>query len=403
MLTTKTACTRVCYILTFLLMMLSSKLAFAHALEQSYIFLTINDTSIEGRLEINIPDLNQAMSLNLPTDQSVTPEDIQVHVRRIKAYFNQKIKIDLGDGLVLDDFFLHAIPKAQYLAFNFSFENLSSVPQFIDFEFSVLFDISPNHRGFVVIENDWRSGTFDDEGNIALIFSPDEIKRRLDLTQSTVTQGYIEMFILGIHHIWYGIDHILFLFALLLPAVVHRIKKEWLATEKFYPAFIYVVKIVTVFTVAHTMTLSAATLGFVSLPSRLVESIIAISIAIAALDIIYPIFRGRIWLIVFVFGLFHGFGFASVLSNYAIPESYLTLSLLAFNLGVEAGQIAIIALVFPILFLVRNTDFYVRYFLKGAATLLVFVSLYWFIERGFEIDLPAGTALNWVLDLLVLR
>jgi hypothetical protein len=383
--------------------MLFSKLAFSHALEQSYIFLSINDTSIEGRLEINITDLNRAMSLDLATDRNVQRDDIQPHLQNIKDYFYQKVSIELGDGLVLDDFFLHSFPKTQYLAFNFSFKGLPEVPQFIDFEYSVLFDTTPAHRGFVVIENDWRTGTFDDEGNIALIFTPDETKRRLDLTESTVMQGYIEMFKLGVHHIWDGIDHILFLLALLLPSVVYRLKKEWVATDKFYPAFIYVVKIVTVFTVAHTITLSAATLGLVNLPSRLVESIIAISIAIAALDIIYPIFRGRIWLVIFVFGLFHGFGFASVLSDYTIPENYLTLSLLSFNLGVEAGQVAIVAVLFPILFLVRNNWVYPKYFLNGAATVLIIISLYWFIERGFNIDLPAGEVMNWALGLVGLK
>ncbi len=403
MLKVKNMIVKALQVITLASMLLFSNFACSHELEQSYVFLTINDTSIDGRLEINIPDLNRALSLNLATDKSVKPEDIQRYLPEIKQYYSQHVSIDIGEGIVLNDFFLHSIPSAQYLALNFSFKNLTSVPEFIDFEYSILFDVEPNHRGFVVIENDWRSGTFDDEGNIALIFTPDDTKRRLDLTESTVLQGYFEMFKLGIHHIWEGIDHILFLLALLLPAVVHRLKKEWVPTEKFYPSFIYVVKIVTVFTLAHTITLSAATLGLVNLPSRLVESIIAISIAIAALDIIYPIFRGRIWLVVFVFGLFHGFGFASVLSNYAIPESYLTLSLLSFNLGVEAGQVAIVAVLFPILFLLRNSWVYPKLFLKSAAAVLIIISMYWFIERGFEIDLPAGAAMNWVLDLLGLR
>ena len=86
-------------------------------------------------------------------------------------------------------------------------------------------------------------------------------------------------------------------------------------------ALIYVIKVVTIFTIAHTITLSLAALGAVSLSSRLVESIIAFSIAVAALNIIVPIFRDRIWLVVFAFGLFHGFGFASVLGEYGIPST----------------------------------------------------------------------------------
>jgi hypothetical protein len=210
--------------------------------------------------------------------------------------------------------------------------------------------------------------------------------------------GYFEMVKLGMHHIWEGIDHVLFLLALLLPSVMYRPQKDWVAKEKFRDAFVYVVKRVTVFTIAHTITLSAATLGVLSLSSRLVESIIAISIAITALDILYPIFRSRIWIIVFVFGLFHGFGFASVLAQYAIPSSYMTFSLLAFNLGVEIGQVAIVVAIFPLLFLIRESWLYKQVLLRYGALALITVSLYWFIERGFLIDLPAGEALNWLLS-----
>lgn len=374
--------------------------AHAHAMEQSYIFLSISDTTIDGRLEMTIEDLNNAMDLSLPLDKSVTDAQIEPHIQDIKTYFDTNISMGFRDGIVLDDFFLHSIPAAQYIAINFSFKDVDTMPEYIDFTYTVLFDKDSNHLGMVIIENDWRSGVFNDEANVALIFTPTDNQKRLDLTDATVMQGYWEMLKLGIHHILEGIDHVLFLIALLLPAVVVRAHREWEPATKFYPSFIYVVKVVTVFTLAHTITLSAATLGVLSLPSRLVEAIIAISIAIAALDILYPVFRGRIWLIVFAFGLFHGFGFASVLGEYNIPDSYLTWSLLAFNVGVEVGQVAIIFLVFPILFLLRQSALYSLLFLKAGATLLILVSLYWFIERGFEIDLPAGAVMNWFLSLI---
>lgn len=384
-------------LLGFCLMLLGTNKAFAHALEQSYLFLSINDTSITGRSEITIADLNLALSLNLPEDHSVTKEQIAPHIEGIKQYYADKVKIHFQDGLVLDDYQLTSTPEAQYLTFSFTFDGLTALPDTIQFEYNVLFDVHSNHSGFVVIENDWRSSTFDQEGNIALVFTASDRQQTLDLTGATVMQGYWGMLRLGIHHIWEGIDHILFLIALLLPSVMYRKDNSWIATDKFYSAFIYVVKVVTVFTLAHTVTLSAATLGWVSLPSRLVESIIAISIAIAALDILYPVFRGRIWVIVFVFGLFHGFGFASVLAEYQIPDSYLTYSLLAFNLGVEVGQVAIVAVAFPVLYVLRATWFYPQVMLRYGAAGLIVVSLYWFIERGFMIDLPAGAAVNWVL------
>jgi hypothetical protein len=293
--------------------------------------------------------------------------------------------------------------KAQYLLQPFETGARTEGLGFIDVEYRLLFDRYPDHRGFLIIENDWKSGTFDNEGGISLVFKPEGGVQRLDLSSSSATRGFLEMVKLGIHHIWDGIDHLLFLLALLLPAVVRHIDGKWVPVENFTSALIHVIKIVTLFTVAHTITLSAATLGAFDLSPRLVESIIALSIAIAALDVIRPMFRGAIFWVVFAFGLFHGFGFASVLSGIGIPSQYMVVSLLAFNLGVEVGQVAIVCVVFCVLYLTRRSSIYVPLFMKFGAAALIVVSLYWFCERAFMIDLPAGALLNSTLESLGLR
>ncbi|NEQ52238.1 MAG: HupE/UreJ family protein, partial [Leptolyngbya sp. SIO3F4] len=115
--------------------------------------------------------------------------------------------------------------------------------------------------------------------------------------------------------------------------------------------------------------------------------IIAASIGLAALDIFYPIFRGRSWLIIFLFGLFHGFGFADVLAELGVTSQHAILSLFGFNLGVELGQLAIIAVVFPVLYLLRKQRFYPSFVIKVGALGLGAMSLYWFIERAFNINI----------------
>ncbi|MEO1625725.1 MAG: HupE/UreJ family protein, partial [Bacteroidota bacterium] len=125
------------------------------------------------------------------------------------------------------------------------------------------------------------------------------------------------------------------------------------------------------------------------LSSRWVETIIAFSIALAALHNIVPIFKTREWLIAFGFGLFHGFGFASVLGEKGLSGDFMVLSLLGFNVGVELGQVLIICMIFPVLFLIRKTKLY-PYIITYGSALLIFISLYWVIERGFEVDLPLG-------------
>jgi len=191
---------------------------------------------------------------------------------------------------------------------------------------------------------------------------------------------------------------------LILPAVVRRSETVdigsdtktgknnfniwgWKPVEKFRPAFIYILKIITFFTIAHTITLSLAALNIIVLPSRLVESIIALSIGLAAYHNIKPIFKGKDWLIAFVFGLFHGFGFASVMGELGFKGEFLTLTLLGFNIGVEIGQVLIIALIFPFLYFLRKKKLYPK-LLVYLSALLIIVSLYWLFERAFDIDLP---------------
>jgi hypothetical protein len=387
-------------------LILCASRAGAHALEQGIVFLNIGDSSVSGRIEINIGDLNQALSLELATDQSVTMGEIEPYVEQIKRYLRGRLTISAAGSTALMKLAEHeliSIPLAQYFVIYFSFPELNALPDHLDFDYRILSDVDPQHRGFVVIENNWQTGTFDNEGMVSLILGPDQPRQRLDLSASSFANGFWAMTKLGMHHIWVGIDHVLFLLALLLTAVVRRTQSDWVPAENFRTALLYVVKIVTLFTLAHTVTLSAATLGALSLPSRVVESVIALSIAIVALDILRPFFHRRIWWVVFAFGLFHGFGFASVLSGIDIPPKFMVWSLLAFNLGVELGQILIVCIAFPILYQMRGVELYRRGGLQLGACLLLVISLYWFIERGFEIDLPAGEYLNRVLAVLGLR
>jgi hydrogenase/urease accessory protein HupE len=373
----------------------------AHSLEQSYVFLNFNTEKVTGRIELTITDLNQALSLDLPTDHPVNLLDLKPYEQDISDYFYDRVVIhpdgEVGE-LRLAKPRLASLPKAQYLIIDFTLEGYKDTPNYLEVEYNVLFDRDPKHRAFLVVENNWETGTINNESVISLVFEPTRTTQILDLSSSTTFNGILGMVRSGMHHIWIGADHILFLIALLLPAVLVRKERSWLPVQSFRPALIYVLKIVSLFTLAHTITLSAATVSGVPLSSRLVESIIAISIAVAALDILYPIFHRRIWWVVFVFGLFHGFGFASVLSDLGIPSEYMGYSLLAFNVGVELGQLAIVCAVFPLLYFMRASWFYNKAVLQLGSVALIAISLYWFIERGFLIDLPIDENFWWALQ-----
>jgi hydrogenase/urease accessory protein HupE len=153
--------------------------------------------------------------------------------------------------------------------------------------------------------------------------------------QTTWDEVASDYLVLGIEHILLGVDHLLFVLGLLLV-----VRHTW-----------PLVKTITAFTVAHSITLAAATLGWVHVPGAPVEATIALSIVFLAAEIVHAR-RGRVglahrlpWLVAFVFGLLHGFGFAGALAEVGLPDADIPLALLFFNLGVEAGQLAFIAAV----------------------------------------------------------
>ncbi len=148
-----------------------------------------------------------------------------------------------------------------------------------------------------------------------------------------------------------------------------------------------VIQLVTAFTLAHSITLVLATLGLVQLPSRLVESVIAASVAVAALNNLRPFLHDRGLVMAFGFGLIHGFGFASVLQDLELPRTALASSLIGFNLGVEIGQLAIVAVFLPVAYALRETWAYRRAVFQLGSFAILILAVTWFAERAFNLEL----------------
>lgn len=143
-----------------------------------------------------------------------------------------------------------------------------------------------------------------------------------------------------------------------------------------------VVSVVTAFTAAHSLTLSVAALGGVNLPSRLVESAIALTVVLGALNNLFPAVTERRWLAAFVFGLIHGYGFASVLTDLGLERGNLALALAGFNVGVELGQLAIVLMLAPVAYLLRRTFLYRRIIMPAGAVSIGVVGVYWLFQRA---------------------
>jgi len=222
---------------------------------------------------------------------------------------------------------------------------------------------------------------------MSAVASPDRPEHRLDPASSGFWAVLGTYLIEGVWHIWIGADHILFLISLLLPCVFLRESGKlgrWTPIHQISPAITNVIAVVTAFTVAHSITLGLTVLGIISPPDGLVEPIIAASVLVAAVGNITRTLIHLRWQMAFAFGLIHGFGFASVLADLGLPSEQLASALLGFNLGVELGQLAIVAVFFPIAWTLRSTSFYRWGFLFVGSILIAAVSLYWLIERiGF--------------------
>ncbi len=363
----------------------------AHSLGESYLFLSVFENALKGRVEITLSDLNGVLDLDQNTDGKVSQVEFEEGYGRVESYVSDGLRI-ASNGIPfemdLTSYSFHNLSFGKFAALEFSVDNVRELPKVLEVTYSLIFESDPKHRGFLLVEYNRFTGVTDTGETVSLIFTSKNKKQSIDLTVPPSNRGFWAFVREGILHIcdiWDGKDHILFLVALILPSVMKREERQWLPVMQFRPAFVQVVKVVTLFTVAHSITLSLAALGIVQLPSRLVESVIAASIAVAALNNVLQIFAGRIWLIIFCFGLFHGFGFASVLTHLGLRSGSLVLSLFGFNIGVEIGQIAVIAAIFPIFFTIRSKSFYPRYVLRFGSYGLTLVALYWFVERAFAI------------------
>jgi hydrogenase/urease accessory protein HupE len=173
------------------------------------------------------------------------------------------------------------------------------------------------------------------------------------------------LFTLGIEHILTGFDHLMFLFGVIL--VGGKLRNLLLA--------------ITAFTLAHSVTLGLATLGFWAPSPNVVEPAIALSIVYVGVENWFVRDASRRWLLTFPFGLIHGFGFAGALREIALPKAQVPLALLSFNLGVETGQILVLALVLPILLWLRRHPWFVQQGMRSASTLIAISGLVWFVQR----------------------
>jgi len=370
---------------SLMLLVVCSSETFGHKPSDSYLRLTIDENTIQGQWDIALRDLDHAISLDGNDDGRITWGEVRARHDAIASYALSRLLLTEARSPCSNKVENHLVDHhsdGSYAVLQFSM-HCPTIPKSLNFHYGLFFNIDPLHRGLLQISHQSRTQT--------AVFSPEQPTVQLDLTTTSSWREFLEFAREGVWHIWIGYDHILFLISLLLPAVLWWRAGQWQAVKSFGQVFREVLSIITAFTLAHSITLSVAASEFVTLPSRWVESVIAGSVVLAALHNLFPMIRVRRWIVGFVFGLVHGFGFASVLADLTLPATSMFVALAGFNIGVEVGQLFIVGVFLPLAYAIRHSWTYRCLAVQVGSVCIVGLASIWFIERSLNISLS-----NWL-------
>jgi hypothetical protein len=383
-----------------LLLALLPTAALAHKESDAYLTLATDAAHpkvLHGQLDIALRDLAFVLDIDSNHDSALTWGEVKAHRGEIERYALGGVTVK-GDGLTCAlqplDQKIDEHNDGAYNVVLFDAVCDKEIPSRLTVVYTLFQDVDPYHRGIVTIHAGDRVA--------GAVLGPKTPVATLDLREPDRWSQFKSFVVDGVWHIWTGPDHLLFILSLLLPAVLYRSAKAgaagiappaagdtgWVPVPKLSRAMIELIKVVSGFTVSHSVTLTLSVLGYVNLPSRLVESGIALSIIVAAANNLHPLVTRRAWVVAFGFGFIHGLGFASALAGLSLPPMAMATSLGGFSLGVELGQESIVLPFLPLAFLLRKTRFYQVGVLRWGSWAIIAIATLWLLQRAFDIDIP---------------
>lgn len=371
----------------------------AHKASDAYLQLDESDKGLAVRWDVALRDLDAALDLDTDEDGKLTWAEVKAGWPSILSYASSRLKID---GCTLRPL-RQALERRNDGAYAVMFLTADcALPNPPVIRYSLFREVDPTHRGIAKVQ---RAG----QEAIVSLLDPTHVAAA---ESSTATAGeggsaasspsavaavsshrtgwaFLRE---GIRHILTGYDHVLFLLCLLLPSVMRREATGWRPVERLSQAVLPVAGIVSAFTVAHSITLALAATNVLSLSPRFIEPAIAVTIILAAIDNLRPVFPVRRVVVAFFFGLIHGFGFAGVLAELNLPTAQFAWALLEFNLGLELGQLMIVAAATTLLFLLRRRPQYRSWVIGGGSFAAIVIGVLWLIERTANVSLiPLGS------------
>ncbi len=365
--------------------------AFAHKSSDSYLQIDAAPGRLAVRWDIALRDLDIALDLDTDGDGKLTWGEVKSAWPRIESYAMSHMAIEDCKLRPVDRGLERRNDGTYAVLLLTSSCTLAAQPRIA---YSLFAEVDPTHRGIAKIQ---RPG----EALVLSVLDPSRAATAgavaasgangaasgAATAEASSAPSRWQFLGEGIRHILGGYDHVLFLLCLLLPAVMRRTPGGWQPVERLSQAILPVVGIVSAFTVAHSITLTLAALKLVSLSSSFIEPAIAVTIVLAALDNIWPIFPVRRIVVTFFFGLIHGFGFASVLAELNLPTADFAWALLQFNVGLEVGQLMIVVVATAVLFGLRRWSKYGGVVIRGGSLVALTIAGLWFVERTANVKI----------------
>ena len=359
----------------------------AHSMYQGALLLEFHGDDAKAELQLPAERLQTALGLHLA--QPLTAADAS----DIAAYIVRNFSADASRGSfevrLLGMAHLELIEGAPYVV-----TRLQLIPpggagaDLFDIHCGVLLDRLPSQVILASIRADWQTSTFADDPQMLAVLHGSERTVHIDRRHGSWWRGFGSIFRLGMRHIAEGTDHLLFLLALLLPAPLLCRSGNWAGYSDVRRCLLKIGGIVTAFTAGHSLTLAAGALDLVHVPSRPIETLIAVSILVSAVHAFHPLFPGREAAIAGFFGLIHGLAFAATLAGLGLAPWERVASILSFNLGIESMQLIVVAAALPSLILLSRTRLYTA-LRNGGALFAGLAAAGWILQRVWDVPTPA--------------
>lgn len=371
----------------------------AHPARASAVLLDLREASIQAELQLPMDQLG--LAFGLPAD--APPEAVLAVVEpQLAAYMAAHFGAAAPEGraysTTVDSVSSTVIDGAAHLVAQVTLAAPEgAATSALTLRDDVILHRVVSHKIFVSIRRDFRTATLGDRPELAGVMRLQRETLAIDRTHGSWWRGLGAVLVLGARHIAEGTDHLLFLLVLLLPAPLLARGGRWRAGGGVKRSAREVLKIVTAFTAGHSVTLVCAATGVLRVPGGPVEILVAGSILVSAVHALRPTFAGKEPFLAGGFGLIHGLAFATTLADLGLDGRALVLGLLGFNLGIEAMQLLVVALVMPWLVWWSRSPVYPRIRVTGAVLSAV-AACGWAGERALGWKNPVAPAVDWVFS-----